>query len=78
VPGLIQPKLRALAAQALRSNEPPEVGGGMLLGAALRDPGLIAEIRELRASKFPGVKNTHSANYLEAIARKAFLRAGVK
>lgn len=71
-------KLHSLAKNALRSTEPPEVGGGMLLGAALRDPDLVAEIRELRASNFRGVNSTRSPNYLEAIAKKAFDRAGIR
>lgn len=78
VPAPTRAKLRELATEALKSTEPPEVAGGMLLGAALRDPGLIANIRQLRASGFPGVKDTRSENYLEVFARKAFERAGVR
>ncbi|HEY0876773.1 MAG TPA: hypothetical protein VGD94_25075 [Vicinamibacterales bacterium] len=78
VPAPTRAKLLTLATEALKSTEPPEVAGGMLLGAALRDPGLIANIRQLRASGFPGVKDPRSQNYLEAFAKEAFERAGVR
>jgi hypothetical protein len=72
-------QLRDVAARSLRSEAASEVAGGMYLGAALRDPGLVAQIRALEASKFRSVKaSPPDLNWLGIVVGKAFAQAGVR